>query len=131
MDAISPVMPVVAVEGISQQASRVTPEMQALADRFNGLMEHEPAALDFNRARNNDHSTVASEFLARQDMALRQTLNGIQRLGAEAPTLSVPELIGRHMDMTYRMVTVQMQFNSEAHVAHSAKSGLQTLMKNQ
>ena len=40
-------------------------------------------------------------------------------------------MTARHIELVYEMSTVQMQFNSSAYVAHSAKSSLQTLMKNQ
>ena len=126
--AIQAVMP---VEGVLQQAAQPPQELHGLAAEFNRMMEHDPRALDYNRPDHNDHATVASEFLARQDRAMHQTVEDMHRFGVDAPNLSLPEMTARHIELVYEMATVQMQFNSSAYVAHSAKASLQTLMKNQ
>ena len=89
--AIQAVMP---VEGVLQQAAQPPQELHGLAAEFNRMMEHDPRALDYNRPDHNDHATVASEFLARQDRAMHQTVEDMHRFGVDAPNLSLPEMNG-------------------------------------
>ena len=126
-----PIPPVMPVDGVLQHAAQSPQGLHDLAAEFGRMMEHDPRASDYNRPDHNDHATVASEFLARQDRAMHQPVEDMHRFGVEAPHLSLPEMTARHIELVYEMSTVQMQFNSCAYVAHSAKSSLQTLMKNQ
>jgi type III secretion system HrpB2-like protein len=121
-----------AVSDVVSQASTRTPEMGQLADKFNRLMEHDPqGAAACDRPTHNDHVSVASEVLGKEDKMLKQTLQAIQDFGVQAPHLSIQEMAAKHIELVYQMTSASMQFNSGAHVAQSLKSGLSTLMKNQ
>ena len=41
------------------------------------------------------------------------------------------ELAAKHIELSYQLSMVQVQFNAGVYISQSSKSGLQTLMKNQ
>jgi type III secretion inner rod protein HrpB2 len=59
------------------------------------------------------------------------TFDEVRRFGMEAPGMSLQDMAARHIDLTYQVAMVSVQFNAGVYMAQSSKSGLQTLMRNQ
>jgi len=112
-------------------ASARGPELQGLSDKFNRAMQLEPDPKIFSEQHMANSDTPATAFVRQQEAVMRNTFDEVRRFQVEAPRLGVQDLAARHMDLTYQIAMVQVQFNAGVHMAQSSKSGLQTLMKNQ
>jgi type III secretion inner rod protein HrpB2 len=107
------------------------PELQGLHDKFNRAMLLEPDPKIYSEQHLATSASPASAFVAQQEAVMRHTFDEVRRFSVEAPHMGVQDLAARHMELTYQMALVQVQFNAGVHMAQSSKSGLQTLMKNQ
>ena len=77
-------------------------------------------------------STVGSALL-HQDESMRKSLQDMHALAhaQKDGSLNDIDLTSRQVELMYRMSTMQFQFNAMVYLAQGAKSGLQTLMRNQ
>lgn len=116
---------------LMQAAGQGTPQLQSTADQFNRLMAHEPDPSIYTEQHLMKGESNASHFVHAQETAMRDMFDQVRAFSTQAPTLDAHELAVRHIEMTYQMAMVQVQFNAGVYVAQSSKNGLQTLMKNQ
>lgn len=126
MNALSlPVSPAAAVDAGAVQPGN----LNALAEKFSRMMEG--AAPSSANAASPD-STVGNALL-HQDESMRKSLQDMHALAhaQKDGSLNDIDLTSRQVELMYRMSTVQFQFNAMVYLAQGAKSGLQTLMRNQ
>jgi type III secretion inner rod protein HrpB2 len=116
------------VLGAAQQRG---PELQGLSDKFNRLMAQEPDPTIYSEQHLASQGSPASAFVRAQENAMRQTFDEVRKFSVEAPGMDMQQLAGRHIDLTYQIAMVHVQFNAGVYMTQSSKSGLQTLMKNQ
>lgn len=124
MQALSP-------QSLVDHVGMPTGDMSALSQHFDKLMAHDPEATQHNKSLNNDHSTVATEFVGKGESMMRETFQSMNQLMVDAPHLNTEDLAMRQMQLSMQIALANFQFNACAHVAQSGKSGMQTLMKNQ
>jgi type III secretion inner rod protein HrpB2 len=125
-----------AVQGISNTTAAAAagprpPEVQHLADQFDRMMAREPDVTIFSEQHLGIQGTPATAFVKSQEALMRHTYDDIRRFSIEAPQMGMQELASRHIDLTYQLAMVQLQFNAGVYLAQSGKSGIQTLMRNQ
>lgn len=123
--------PAAATAGFHGMPPANGPELQGLSDKFNRQMLHEPDPKIYSEQHLGSSETPASAFVRQQEAVMRNTFDEVRRFSVEAPHMGVQDLAARHMELTYQIALVQVQFNAGVHMAQSSKSGLQTLMKNQ
>ena len=116
---------------VMDAAATKSPDLQSLSDKFSKAMgpEHAEAGATEHQA-SAEHSTMG-EYIAAQEKAMRDTMEKMHDFSAKAPQMDMQEANAKHIELTYQMAMTQVQFNAGVQVAQSAKSGLQTLMKNQ
>ncbi|MCW7540284.1 hypothetical protein OOT46_20835 [Aquabacterium sp. A7-Y] len=114
---------------VLDQAAAHSPGTQALSERFQHLMQQAPEAAAPVPA--SQGPTPVSQFIRAQEEVMRQTYADVRAFTAQAPGMDMHEMASRHIDLSYQLSMVQVQFNAGVYVAQSGKSGLQTLMKNQ
>lgn len=131
IDAVSSLRLLEHVAQRDHGVARSNGDLQALSDRFDRLMAHEPGAMLHNEPSNNRHETMATEVVGKGEAVMRQTFQQIQQFQADVPHLDIRELSARHIELTMQVAVTQFHFNACTHVAQSGKSGMQTLMKNQ
>jgi len=125
------------VQGLSlhqvmEQAATRSTDMQGLSERFSRLMAEQPPQQDMHMpSPGDDAGTPATRFVQAQEDALRQTYADVRAFSLQAPSMSMQEMSARHIELSYQLSMVQVQFNAGVYVAQGSKSGLQTLMKNQ
>jgi len=125
------------VQGLSlhqvmEQAATRPSDLQGMSDRFNRLMSEHPPQPDVHTpSPGDDAGTPATRFVQAQEDALRQTYADVRAFSLQAPGMSMQAMSARHIELSYQLSMVQVQFNAGVYVAQSSKSGLQTLMKNQ
>lgn len=123
--------PAAAVHAFMQKAAAPAADIQGLADRFNRLMAQEPGATAHAEHHHAGAESPATAFVAAQEKVMYRTFDEVRRFGIEAPTMGVQDMAARHIDLTYQIAMVSVQYNAGVYMAQSSKSGLQTLMKNQ
>lgn len=124
---IAPIDPVPANAVLDQAAARPA-ALEPLAQRFGELLQQAPdQAAHAPPAGPN----VISSYMAQQEHALKKTVADVRDLAVRAPYMGIEEVTARHMELTWQMAMVQLQFNAGVYVSQSSKNGLQTLMKNQ
>ena len=103
--------------------------LNALAEKFSRLME---GAGTSSATDASPDSTVGSALL-HQDESMRKSLQDMHALAhaQKDGSLNDIDLTSRQVELMYRMSTMQFQFNAMVYLAQGAKSGLQTLMRNQ
>jgi len=114
-------------------AARVqTPELQTLSDSFNRLMakEPDPSVYSEQHAEKNG-PTAATAFVRAQESMMHRMYDDVRAFSVQAPSMGMQELASRHIDLTYKVAMVQLQFNAGVYLAQSGKTGIQTLMRNQ
>lgn len=105
--------------------------LQHAADHFNELMSKEPDPTIYSEQHLAQGDTPATAFARAQEQMLRQTFDDVRAFSAAAPGMDMQTLAMRHIQLSYELSMVQVQFNAGVYVAQSGKTGLQTLMKNQ
>ncbi len=103
--------------------------LNALAEKFSRLME---GSAPPSAAEVSPDSTVGNALL-HQDESMRKSLQDMHALAhaQKDGSLNDIDLTSRQVELMYRMSTAQFQFNAMVYLAQGAKSGLQTLMRNQ
>ncbi|WP_423600149.1 hypothetical protein [Roseateles sp. MS654] len=132
-------MTVPAIDAVSGAASTqildragASPDaLNGLSDRFQRLMQEQPAAAAMPHDTEVGARSPVSHFIEAQEGVLRQTFDSVRSFSQQAPSMNPGELASRHIELSYQLAMVQVQFNAGVYVAQSSKSGLQTLMKNQ
>ncbi|WKB51740.1 hypothetical protein [Eleftheria terrae] len=115
---------------VLEQAATQGPGTQALSERFQQMMSA-PGAAPAEPAAPSQGPTPVTAFIRAQEDVMRQTYAEVRNFTTQAPHMDMHEMASRHIDLTYQLSMVQVQFNAGVYVAQSGKSGLQTLMKNQ
>ena len=105
-------------------------EIGQLSERFDRLMAAEPELSRFSEQHLSGSGTPVTAFVKSQEALMQHAYDDVRRFSVEAPTLGPQELAARHIDLTYQLAMVQVQFNAGVYLSQSAKSGIQTLMKN-
>jgi len=113
------------------QAHSSGPELQGLSDRFNRLMAQEPDPGVYAEQHLSQHGSPASAFVAAQERVMYSTYDEVRKFSIEAPHMNMQDMAARHIDLTYQIAMVSVQYNAGVYMAQSSKSGLQTLMRNQ
>lgn len=126
---VSLIDPIPANKVLDHAAAR-PPALDYLADRFSNLLQSDPASLNLQTVGPADPTAIAG-FVGKQEDAMKNLFHGVQDMVKQAPHLSIEEVTARHMELTWQMAMVSMQFNAGVYVAQGSKNGLQTLMKNQ
>ncbi len=116
---------------ILQQASSTGADLQQLANRFNAMMAREPDPSIYTEQHLQQSGSPVSAFVQTQETMMRQTFDEVHAFMLEAPHLDAQALASRQMQLQYQVAMTALQFQTGASIAQSAKSGLQTLMKNQ
>jgi type III secretion inner rod protein HrpB2 len=127
---VAPITETVPANAVLDHAAARPPALDHLADRFSNLLQSDPASLQLQQVGPAD-PTVITGFVGKQEQALQNVFSGVQSLAKQAPYLSIEEVTARHMELTWQMAMVSLQFNAGVYVAQGSKNGLQTLMKNQ
>lgn len=130
MNPIAPVDPVSANLVLDHATARPQ-SLDVLAESFNRLMhaqppqpaQHDPAAVGAG--------SPVGHFIGAQEAVMRETFASVRDFSVQAPSMNPGELAARHIELSYQLAAVQVQFNAGVYVSQSGKSGLQTLMKNQ
>jgi type III secretion inner rod protein HrpB2 len=130
IDAISPA-PSAAVHGFMQTAQTQPAELQGLSEKFNRLMAQEPDPTVYSEQHLSGRESPASAFVSAQEKVMYRTFDEVRRFSIEAPGMNLQDMAARHIDLTYQISMVSVQFNAGVYMAQSSKSGLQTLMRNQ
>src|SRR5687768_7915595 len=130
IDAISSPPPA-AMHAFMQTSGTAAPELQGMADKFNRLMVQEPDTAQYTDQHLSGRESAASAFVGAQEKIMYHTFDEVRRFGMEAPGMSLQDMAARHIDLTYQVAMVSVQFNAGVYMAQSSKSGLQTLMRNQ
>lgn len=123
--------PAAAVHAFMQKASAPATEIQGLADRFNQLMATDPDPAAHTDQHIAGRESAASAFVSAQERVMYRTFDEVRRFAVEAPGMGLQDMAARHIDLTYQIAMVSVQYNAGVYMAQSSKSGLQTLMKNQ
>ncbi len=120
-----PVSPTAAVDAGAIQPGN----LNALAEKFSRLMEGAGTSSAIDAPPD---STVGNALL-HQDESMRKSLQDMHALAhaQKDGSLNDIDLTSRQVELMYRMSTMQFQFNAMVYLAQGAKSGLQTLMRNQ
>jgi type III secretion inner rod protein HrpB2 len=130
IDALSS-PPAAAVHAFMTTSKTQGPEIQGLSDRFNRLMAQQPDPAAYSEHHLAGGVSPASAFVSAQERVMYSTFDEVRRFSVEAPGMSLQDVASRHIDLTYQVAMVSMQFNAGVYMAQSSKSGLQTLMRNQ
>jgi type III secretion inner rod protein HrpB2 len=125
-----PITPVSAQSVLDNVSARAAPTAAAV-DRFNALMLHTPHDVPPVPEGSSVSGNAVTHFMKAQESMLRQTYDDVRAFSLAAPHMDAHTMAGRHIELSYQLAMVQMQFNSGVYVAQSSKNGLQTLMKNQ
>ena len=120
----------ISVNQVMDQAGTKPEALGGLADKFNRLMETQPPAAAPHDTAVGASSPI-SHFIGSQEALMRQTFDDVRSFSTQAPSMNPTELAARHIELTYQLSMVQVQFNAGVYISQSSKSGLQTLMKNQ
>jgi type III secretion inner rod protein HrpB2 len=120
----------VSVNQVMEQAGTKPDSLGGLADKFNRMMEVQPPTAAPHDTGVGASSPI-SHFIGSQEALMRQTFDDVRSFSAEAPSMNPTDLAARHIELTYQLSMVQVQFNAGVYISQSSKSGLQTLMKNQ
>jgi type III secretion inner rod protein HrpB2 len=120
----------VSVNQVMDQAGTRPDALGGLADKFNRLMEIQPPAAAPHGAAVGASSPI-SHFIGSQEALMRQTFDDVRAFSVQAPSMNPTELAAKHIELSYQLSMVQVQFNAGVYISQSSKSGLQTLMKNQ
>ena len=120
----------ISVNQVMDQAGTKPEALGGLADKFNRLMEIQPPAAAPHDTAVGASSPI-SHFIGSQEALMRQTFDDVRSFSTQAPSMNPTELAARHIELTYQLSMVQVQFNAGVYISQSSKSGLQTLMKNQ
>lgn len=126
---VSSIGAVTATQVMDQASTRSEP-LSHLADRFSRMMQEHPPAPAPQDTEVGSRSVV-SHFVASQEAVMHQTFDSVRAFSLQAPSMNPSELASRQIELNYQLAMVQVQFNAGVYVSQSAKSGLQTLMKNQ
>jgi type III secretion inner rod protein HrpB2 len=106
-------------------------EIGQLGERFDRLMAREPDVSVFSEQHLGGQGTPVTAFVKSQEALMQHSFDAVRQFSVDAPSMGPQELASRHIDLTYQLAMVQVQFNAGVYLAQSAKSGIQTLMKNQ
>lgn len=120
----------ISVNQVMDHAGTKPEALGGLADKFNRLMEIQPPAAAPHDTAVGASSPI-SHFIGSQEALMRQTFDDVRSFSTQAPSMNPTELAARHIELTYQLSMVQVQFNAGVYISQSSKSGLQTLMKNQ
>jgi type III secretion inner rod protein HrpB2 len=115
---------------IDKAGARAAPTAAAV-DHFNQLMVHEPQPAPPVPDGSSTAGNAVTHFMHVQESMMRQTFDDVRAFTVAAPGMDAQTMAARHIELSYQLAMVQMQFNSGVYVAQSSKNGLQTLMKNQ
>jgi type III secretion inner rod protein HrpB2 len=107
------------------------PATSAAVDRFNSLMEQQPHQLPSTPEHASRPGNAVTQFMGAQETMMRQTYDDVRAFSLAAPQMDAQTMAARHIELSYQLSMVQVQFNAGVYVAQSSKNGLQTLMKNQ
>ena len=105
-------------------------DLDSLAHKFNRLMGEDPDPSAYAAQNLHNGESQVTHFLRAQETALQHTFDDVRALSVQAPHMDPQELAAKHIEMSYQIAMVQVQFNASVYVAQSGKTGLQTLMKN-
>lgn len=100
---------------------------EALVERFNRLMESAPAP----QAAESGMPTVLTQFVRDQQALYTQIGEKTLAVGQAADSMNLAQLAVRQIELMQAVGRAQTQFTAVTAIAQGAKSGLQTLMKNQ
>jgi type III secretion system HrpB2-like protein len=115
---------------IDKATMRAVPTAAAV-DHFNALMAQAPHEVVHVPDGSGQSGNAITHFMSAQEAMMRQTYDDVRAFSVQAPGMDAQTMAARHIELSYQLAMVQMQFNSGVYVAQSSKNGLQTLMKNQ
>jgi hypothetical protein len=132
VSAIQEASSVSAASSASAAPAVMSPDQTtALSQKFDHLMaQASQQSPDVSEPSPTDSSTLSDFVRAKEDMlgGLNQKLT---QFTADAPHLNMDQMTTRGVEMMMTITQAQMQFTGMTSLAGSAKSGLQTLVKNQ
>lgn len=132
IEAVEAIAPVAhAAAGGAPGAPEPARDLAGLADKFNRLMADDPDPSAYAAQNLHNGESAATRFLGQQERVLQSTFDQVRALTTQMPTMDAREVAARHIELSYQIAMVQVQFNAGVYIAQSGKTGLQTLMKNQ
>lgn len=124
----TPVMPVIPVADILQNASPARAPTVELAQQFARAMETAPVP----QAGEDAGASVVAKAVLGQDQAMRDLNDHVRQMALAYGSGDDAALdVGRQIELFHQISSVNFQFNATVQVAQSAKNGLQTLIRNQ
>lgn len=131
---MSPIEAIGAFDQMSQLArSPNGPDAtQALAEKFEALMkpgpgtEHRPESLASGNAANS-----VTDVMSKKEAMLNEVFADAQTFTANAPNMSMNELMAANMDLSRRMAMANVGMQSVTALGQSTNKSLQSLLKNQ
>jgi type III secretion inner rod protein HrpB2 len=79
----------------------------------------------------NETGRVVSQLVESQDAELQKSVSDVMAFSQEIPNMSLEEVIGRSVDISLEMATMQLDMSAKMGVVDSSKSAVETLMKSQ
>ncbi|NRF72448.1 hypothetical protein HLB44_36415 [Aquincola sp. S2] len=130
IEAVSAIAPAASATGVGTPTTPSS-NLTSLSESFNRLMAKDPDPSAYSAQNLHNSESAVTKFIGQQEKTLQGTFDQVRALTKEAPMMDAQELAARHIEMSYQMSMVQVQFNAGVYIAQSGKTGLQTLMKNQ
>jgi type III secretion inner rod protein HrpB2 len=130
---MTPVNGISGINGLDVQhsldhASSPNGDLQSLANRFSDLLSKEPSAQPVPEV---GAPSVLSHVVGEHERMYRGLFHDIAKTSLDIDKMTPQQATAKQMELMFRTANVTVQHNACTYVAQSAKSGLQTLMKNQ
>jgi type III secretion inner rod protein HrpB2 len=113
----------------SMTTTQSAPSTQALADKFQALMQRPTMAPPSEPQ--SDGATVAAKLIEFSDAEMQRTVDHVLTFGHNARYMSAPEMAAASMRVMCELMGTQLDEAAKLSVTHVMKSSLDTLMKNQ